>query len=355
MMLLFDPDPPFICSYSLGRSTSKEHTQRFTPEWFGNEVDNMKSRKVKAIGYILHHGGEEITEPVKLITQGSLSKVENCVRFLPERNEMTLRIARYCMKVFPEIPHVLFCDTALFAHLPAEASTYAIPYKLRAEGIRRYGGDGLCHQWASEQINTLKMRSYKRVISIHLCNHTNIAAFQNGKAVETSIGFTPIEGIISSTGCGDLDTAIVLQLVSAGMSLEEINRSLSSEGGFTGLLGKQCSLTDILQKSKDPNINFVRDLFYYQVKKFIGSFISVLGGVDAIVFVCDYIDESIELIEETCRSLDLLPLKRREKAKVQHGHWIFSEKDSEVDVFCFKYDKLNILTRKLINLTTKEL
>lgn len=355
MMMLFDPDPPFVRWYSFGRGISEERTQRFTPEWYRNEFENMKSKGAKAIGYLLYHGGEEITEPVKLLSQDSLSKIENCIRFLPERNEMTLRIARYWMRELPEIPHFLLCDTALFAHLPPEASTYAIPYQLRGEGIRRYGGDGLCHQWAWGQICSLKMKLYKRIISIHLGDHTNIAASKNGKAVETSIGFTPIEGIISSNGCGDIDTAIVLQLVSAGMSLEEINQSLSREGGFTGLLGKRRSLTDILQKTEDPHTNFVRDLFYYQVKKYIGAFISVLGGVDAIVFVCDYVDESNELIEETCRSLDFLRLKRREKAKVQHGYWIFSEKNSEVDVFCFKYDKLNILARKLINLTTKEL
>jgi acetate kinase len=353
MMLLFDPDPPFVRWHSFGRGTSEEHTQRFTPEWYRNEFENMKSKKAKAIGYLLYHGGEEITEPVKLLTQGSLSKVENCVRFLPERNEMTLRIARYWMRESPEIPHVLFCDTALFAHLPAEASTYAIPYRLREEGIRRYGGDGLCHQWGWGQICGLKM--YKRVVSIHLGNQTSIAALKDGKAVETSIGFTPIEGIISSNGCGDIDTAIVLQLVSAGMSLQEINQSLSRDGGFTGLIGKRCSLIDILQKNNSDNKKFVRELFSYQVMKYLGAFISVLGGVDAIVFICDYVDESSELIEEICCSLDFLRLKKREKAKASHGYWIFSENDSEVDVFCFKYDKWNILAKKLMNLINKEL
>jgi len=354
MMLLFDPDPPFVRWCSFGKGTSEEHTQTFTPESYRNEFENMKSNEAKAIGYLLYHGGEEITEPMKLLSQDSLHKIENCVRFLPERNEMTLRIAQYWMRELPEIPHVLFCDTALFADLPAETSTYAIPYILRAEGIRRYGGDGLCHQWAWEQINTRKTRLHNRIISIHLGDHTNIAASNDGKAVETSIGFTPIEGIVSSNGCGDIDTAIVLQLVSAGMSLAEINQSLSGEGGFAGLLGRQSGLADILQTNEDPNTDFVRDLFCYQAKKYIGAFISVLGGVDAIVFVCDYVVESNELIEETCRSLDFLRLKTRKKPKLQDGYWIFSENNSEVDVFCFKYDKLNILKRKLINLTTKE-
>jgi len=354
-MLLFDPDPPFVRRYSFERNVSVEHTQRYTPEWFRNESDSMKSKKVEAIGYLLYHGGEEITEPSKLLSQAYLSKVENCVRFLPDQNEMTLRIARYWMKEFPEIPHVLLCDTALFAHLPAEASTYAIPYQLREDGIRRYGGDGLCHQWGWEQICGLKTKSYKRAVSIHLGNQTNIAALKNGKAVETTIGFTPIEGIISSNGCGDIDTAIVLQLISAGMSLEEINQTLSRDGGFTGLSDKRCKLIDILKQNNSDQNNFIRELFSYQILKYIGAFISVLGGVDAIVFICDYVDESNELIEEICRSLDFLHLKKREKVKASHSYWIFTGNNSEVDVFCFKYDKLKILEKKLINLITKEL
>lgn len=354
MMLLFDPNPPFVRWYSTEGGKSGGQSRKFTMERYRSEFANLKSEKPGAIGYLLHHGGEEITEPAKLLSQEFLSRIENCIRFLPDYNEMTLRIVRYWMKELPEIPHVLFCDTALFANLPAEVSTYAIPYRLRSEGIRRYGGDGLCHQWAWEQINALEIKSYKKIISIHLSDYTNIAASKDGKAVETSIGFTPVEGIISSTGCGDIDTAIVLQLVSAGMSLEEINQLLSKEGGFTAILGKKHGLNDVLQMNGDGNVKFAREMFFYQVKKYIGAFIAMLGGLDAIVFACDDPDISGEFIQELCRSLGFLQVRTRENPKILEGYKIFSEDDSRVDVFCFKYNQWNVIAKKLIHITTKE-
>jgi acetate kinase len=351
MTLLFDPDPPYVRWYS---GKSGLHAQKFTTALYRNEFQNLKSKNPKAIGYLLHHGGEEITEPAKLIPQASLSQIENSVRFLPAHNEMTLRLARYWVREMPEIPHVLFCDTALFANLPSEASTYAIPYRLRNEGIRRYGGDGLCHQWTWQQANALKSKVYKRMISVHLGDATNVAASLNGKAVETSIGFTPIEGIISSTGCGDIDTAIVLQLVSAGMSLEEVNQLLSREGGFAGLLGKRHGLVNILHANGDGSVNFTRELFSYQLKKYIGAFVAVLGGLDALVFACDDPGKSGLLIGEICLSLGFLGLKTRENPNEQHGCRIFSEDDSGIDVLCFKYDQWNTLAKNLTYVISKE-
>jgi len=340
MLLVFDPDPPFLRWCKIENQDFSESRRQFgpeSPETVMKSVDGAE--EAEAIGYILYHGGEVIRSPQRVISGESLAEIQSCIRFLPEHNNVTFRTAQYWMAKLPDTKHILFCDTAFFTDLPAKASTYAVPYQLRRKGIKRYGGFGLCHQWAWEKTRSSLNESVGKMVSIYLGDYTNIAAIEHGKPVETSIGFTSVEGILSANSCGDIDPTVVLNLSATGMSFEEINRLVSHQGGFTGLLGKECSYVDIMQDKSNPEMSVVRQILSYSVMKYIGAFISILGGVDAISFTSEHLGKSMSFISEICHKLEFLGLECRTTPCKEKSFWSLTESESEVSALGLEYNK----------------
>lgn len=340
MVLLFDPDPPSL-QWCLAEDGCQGHgTCRIAPGWAETmREETAQLGSVGAIGYVLRHGGDEIVEPLSLLTPQSLETLRRSIRFLPEHNSLSFAAIECGLTEFPGVPHVLLCDTALFANLPREASTYAVPYALRKAGVRRYGGFGLCHWWAYEQANELADCRLGKVLSVYLANRTNIAAIQNGRAVETTIGFTPAEGIVSSTGCGDIDPTIVFQLESTGLSFQEMNRLLSGESGLSGLVGRRCTVAQIVGKTDDRDVLAASRLFRYHILKQIGAFTAVLGGVDAIVFVTEHPDELLPFVRALSEELRFTGYRPDEELRGSENLWRLSTSDSPVKVFCLRYNK----------------
>jgi acetate kinase len=355
MVVLFDPSPPLLRWCTIHDGELSEGRCEFGEYWQNTVDAHVRDlEEVETVGYVLHHGGEEIDKPVSRMTPDSLKNLERCMRFLPEYNEVTLRTAEYWMSKLPNIRHILLCDTAYFVKLPPEASDYAVPSALRKDGIRRYGGFGLCHQWAWEQTELLLGHKERRLISVYLGDHSNLAAIANGSPVDTTIGFTPVEGIISSGGCGDIDPTIVFQLHSTGMSLREITRMLSRESGFTGILGRESVFADILRGWDEPEVSSAREIFCYSLRKSIGAFLSVLGGVDAIVFLTDKPSESMRLILGLCTSMELLGANCRPAPEKQGHVWSIAHSGSRVRIYCLTYDKWNILVELTNRFTLQE-
>jgi acetate kinase len=355
MILIFDPDPPAIRWSLLGQGKQIENGLEFD---MSND-DRMLSRitqpdAIEAVGYVLYHGGEIVKQEETALTERSLRSLERCIPFFPEYNEMTFKVAQHWMARFPGIPHFLFCDTAFFLDLPLETSTYAVPYALRKKGIRRYGGYGLFHQNACERLKGLSLPSTQRVLSVYLGNHSNVAAIRDGKPVETSIGFTPVEGIVSSNSCGDLDPTIVFQLLYAGMSLSEINRLLTRESGFAGLVGHPCTFRDIVRPGEEPQAQFAFEKLTYDVKRYIGGFIPILGGLDVIVFQSEDIDMANDLILDLCASLEFLGLRIAEKPRRQADYSILTRHASPTQVVCIQSNKADIIGRRIRKLMNKE-
>jgi acetate kinase len=343
MIILFDPNPPFLRWCKVEDGIFSENRCTFGPRWADAVIMDAGSiDRIHAIGYMLYNGGSNITSSANILSQDLLARVERCVGLLPEHNDITLKIAQYWIDKLPKIPHILFCDTAFFTDLPTEVSTYAIPYELCKKGIRRYGGYGLFHQWAWKKTQSFLNDQPRKLLSIYLGNHTNIAAIKNGMPLETTLGFSSLEGIPSSTGCGDIDTTIVFQLHSAGMSLEEINRLLSRESGFTGLLGKKCGFLDIVRNS-DSEIAVVRDILCYNILKYAGAFISILGGVDSIAFLSTHIRESLNLISDICNRLEFLGLKCNTIQDLNEDFFRLSATDSRVEAYCMHCNQWKVM------------
>ncbi len=346
MVLIFDPVFPYLRwakidggLLSEGRCVlSNGRLDRFMP---GIGCPD----EVEAIGYVLYHGGEIVREPAGVICAQSLKKIEKCVKFLPEYNDLTLKTIKDCMRRFPGARHILLCDTAFFVDLPEEVSTYAVPYELRKNGIRRYGGQGLNHQWAWDEIKASYARNASCAVSIFLGNYTNMVAVKDGKARETSTGFTQVEGIISAVSCGDIDPTVIFQLHSTGMSFEAINRLLSKESGFSALAGKKIEFSDILGKRQGAKEIALRRIYCYNVVKYFGGFVSSLGKIDSLMFIGEDGGQSIPFIRELCGRFGFLGLKLKRSGTSGNGTvWELSRKDSAVRVFFLKYNRWGILS-----------
>jgi acetate kinase len=343
-MLLFDPESPYLKWYRTNGRETEEGKCIFgnnCMDAVGEKLGDIKD--VTKIGYILYHGGEEIKEPVSLLTEKNIFNFEKCIKYNPELNDMTFKTAKYWMKRIPEAKHFLFCDTAFFLQLSQEASTYAIPHELSREGIRRYGGYGLLHQWVYKKAELLNKRDMHRLISIYLGNNTNIAAIRNNRPLDTSIGFTPIEGIMSSGGCGDIDPTIIFNLNSEGLAFNEINKLLSKESGFSAFLDKNANFFDVIKNKDKGSAADVKEIFSYNILKYIGAFIAELGGVDSIVFSSENLWATGSFILEIINKLQFLGVTCKLKERGQKDFFEISELNSKIKVYCFNYKKWNIL------------
>ena len=355
MTLIVEPDPPYVRWCSIASGTRVEHAHEFGPGWMSAVLnESERGERIEAVGYLLYHGGEIIKEPVTRLSPPVLDALEQAVAFLPEHNGMTSNIARQLTTRLSDTPHFLFCDTAFFSDLPPEASTYAVPYALREQGIRRYGGYGLFHQFAWERAQDLLTPRPVKLVSVYLGNHTNVAAISGGKVVETSIGFTPVEGTISVNSCGDIDPTIVFQLIAAGMTLSEINRTLTQESGFSGILNRPCTFKEIVTGTVEPGMTFVREKLLYDLNRYIGAFAAALGGLDALVVLADDIEESLGFVASVCDSLKFLGLKPSDSVKESEGWRILTEPDSPIQALCVKANTWNIINQTMIILTNKE-
>jgi acetate kinase len=350
MLLLFDPEPPYLrwCVFEQGAARSSRCS--FGAEWLRTVKKGAGNLgRVKAVGYLLRHGGDRIKEPVLRVTPQTLGEVEDAVRFLPEFNDITCKVLDRWTKELPGIPHFLFCDTAFFSGLPDVAGTYAVPEELREKGVRRYGSYGLVHQWAWEKARSLFGENVGKMVSVYLGDHTNVAALRDGRSLDTTIGFTPVEGIPSRTGCGDIDATIVFELLSSGMSFREINELLSRKSGFKALLGRRCSYSDLVSGPATVENSPARDILIYDVLKYVGAFTALLGGLDTLAFATRHPEESISLIREICGRLDFLRVKLHpDGSAAGEDAWNLSGNSARINVSVFKSDIWKIMAGSMI-------
>ncbi|HOY09220.1 MAG TPA: hypothetical protein PLB05_03995 [Candidatus Omnitrophota bacterium] len=171
-----------------------------------------------------------------------------------------------------------------FSRLPEFARLYAIPYELSQQGVQKHGRDGVIHRWALERITNKTGQKFHKVIGILIGEHTNLAAIRAGQPIDVSDGFSRLDGLFSETRCGAIDSSVIFQMLGDGISGERIEEVLSQESGFKALAGGECTLNHILQR-RDSKAKFAKEVFCYQILKYIGAFTASLGGVDLILFV----------------------------------------------------------------------
>jgi acetate kinase len=269
----------------------------------------MKNKsEIDAVGHRVVHGGEEFTDSV-LITPDLMSRLRGLIELAPLHNPHNIRGINACQKALPHAPQVAVFDTAFHHSMPPYAFIYGIPYVLyKRYGIRRYGFHGTSHKYVCDRAAAMlgKPLSQLKVITCHLGNGASVAAVDHGVSVDTSMGFTPLEGLLMGTRSGDIDPAIILHIMSREeLSLHEGNTLLNKHSGLAGISGISSDMREIISAGDSGNANakLALDVFCYRLKKYIGSYMAVLGGLDALVFTAGIGENSPVVRDLTCRGL----------------------------------------------------
>lgn len=258
--------------------------------------------QIQAVGHRIVHGGEKFTRSV-IIDESVIKGIEDCASLAPLHNPAHLIGIRAAIASFPKLPQVAVFDTAFHQSMPERAYVYALPYKLyREHGIRRYGMHGTSHLFVSREAAKMlnKPLAETNVICAHLGNGASVTAVKGGKSVDTSMGLTPLEGLVMGTRCGDIDPSIIYHLVhQLGYTLEEVNNMMNKQSGLLGIseLTNDCRGIEEGYADGHKGATLALEIFCYRLAKYIASYTVPLGRLDAVVFTGG-IGENSELIRE---------------------------------------------------------
>lgn len=263
--------------------------------WASSEasgIDCVRSvADIHAVGHRVVHGGERFTHSV-LITDEVLDGIEDMIELAPLHNPANIKGIQAALELFgPGLPQVAVFDTAFHQTLPERAYLYAIPYQFyRRYKVRRYGFHGTSHRYVAYRYRLLRNtpREETNVITLHLGNGCSAAAIKNGDSLDTSMGMTPLEGLVMGTRAGDIDPAIIDFLaVKEGLSLQQLEGMLNKQSGLIGISGLTNDMRELLEEShehKDRRARLAIEIFCYRVRKYVGAYLAAMGGADAIVF-----------------------------------------------------------------------
>jgi acetate kinase len=257
----------------------------------------------EAVAHRIVHGGERFVQPTR-VDDAVLAEIEALEDLAPLHNPPAVAVLRAARAAYPDIPHIAVFDTAFHATLPRHAREYALPAELRARfGIRRFGFHGISHSHVMECV-AAHMRvpaTTLRIISCHLGNGASVAAIEHGRSVDTSMGMTPLEGLVMGTRAGDIDPGVLLHLLeSAGLDVQRLDEILNKRSGLLGLTGTN-DMREVERRASqgDGDCLLAIELYSYRVRKYIGAYAAVMGGVDAIAFTGG-VGENSALIREHC-------------------------------------------------------
>ncbi|TKX31948.1 acetate kinase [Campylobacter estrildidarum] len=262
-------------------------------------------------GHRIVHGGKTLTKHC-LIDDRVLNEIDRVSVFAPLHNPAHLAGIKTMIKAAPNVPNVAVFDTAFHQTMPDYAYMYALPYEFYdKDSIRRYGFHGTSHAYVSSKAANLLGKSSVNVISAHLGNGASVCAVENGKSVDTSMGFTPLEGLIMGTRCGDMDPAIIPFISKArGLSIEEIDSLMNKKSGVYGICGYN-DFRDIesrVEKGED-RARLAFDMFCYRLVKYIGAYLAVLPGTDGIIFTGGIGENSALVRQKVCERLSHLGIE----------------------------------------------
>jgi len=290
--------------------------------------------EIDAIGHRVVHGGEKFNDSV-LITQEVIEQIESVIELAPLHNPPNLR-GIYAMKeLLPGVPQVGTFDTAFHQTIPAHAYMYAIPYSLYSKyGIRRYGFHGSSHRFVSERASIIMGQPLDKIkmITCHLGNGASVAAIDMGKSVDTSMGLTPVEGLIMGTRTGDLDLGVLTFIINKeGIGIQAANTLINKHSGMLGITGISSDMREIEEAAgdKDEKAMLGLKMYYYRVKKYIGAYAAAMGGLDVVVFTGGIGENSPSTRTEICKGLDFIGLSLdEEKNRNLRGKEIIISSDS---------------------------
>ena len=278
---------------------------------------------ISAVGHRTVHGGEAFANSVK-IDQNVIQSIKDFSKFAPLHNPHNLKGIEVCMELLPNTPQVAVFDTAFHQTMPASSYLYALPRSLYDKlGIRRYGFHGTSHHYVAQRAAEELGRPTEKlkIITCHLGNGASVAAVKHGESVDTSMGFTPLEGLVMGTRCGDIDPALVLYVMNAeGLTPGQMDELLNKRSVMLGLSGVSHDMREIEEKATagDDRCDLALDIYCHRIKKYIGAYAAVMGGVDVIVFTGGIGENSDLVRRRVCKDMEFLGIVLDEEANMQH-------------------------------------
>ena len=324
------PDHAVATKYVIEYLTSPEH----------GVITDMN--EIEAVGHRVVHGGPYFFESV-LLTDEVLEKLELCRSFAPLHTGAHIMGIKGCLAVMPDKPQVLVFDTAFHQTMPAQAYTYGISYDMYEKyQIRRYGAHGTSHRYVTRECIKLlgKPAEDTKIVTCHIGNGSSISAVKGGKVMDTSMGLTPLDGVLMGTRCGAIDPAIVTYIMDKeGYTPAEMDDYMNKKCGFLGISGISSDSRDIEAAIREGNYRaeLAATTLAYQIKKFIGSYTAAMNGLDAVVWTAGMGENNPELRERVCRDLEFFGIKIDTEVNANAHHQsdvvVLSTEDSKVKVF----------------------
>lgn len=304
-----------------------------------NILNDIEGIKLKAIGHRIVHG--KYISKSCLLDKKTIEKIQEAAILAPLHNIPELEIIELCKKHFNIKQYGVF-DTSFYHDIPEVAKKYAIPKSWSNMGIIRYGFHGTSHRYVSKGIKG-------KVITCHLGNGASITAIKNGKAIDTSMGFTPLEGLMMGTRSGTIDASIVQYLNTNGYTIDEIFNTLNKKSGLLGVSNNKSNDVRTLIQSNDQDSNLAIDMFCYYVTKTIGSYIAALNGVDTIVFCAGIGENEYHIRKRICKNFKFMGLKIDNSKNISSSQ-IISTKDSKIKVMVIPTNEELMIAKDVLKL-----
>ncbi|MBY0755541.1 acetate kinase [Clostridium sardiniense] len=313
--------------------------------------------EIAAVGHRVVHGGEKYSKSV-LVDDEVMKYLEECVKLAPLHNPPNIIGIEACKALMPNTPMSVVFDTAFHQTMPAKAFTYAIPYELyEKHGIRRYGFHGTSHKYVSRKVAEVMNKNIEdlKIITCHLGNGGSLTAVDGGKSIDTSMGFTPLEGIVMGTRSGNIDPAILTYLMSElNYTADEVNTMLNKKSGLLGISELSSDFRDIRDAAfdrKEERAILTKDVFFYSIKKQIGAYAAAMGGVDVIVFTAGIGENSKETREGVLEGLEFLGVEiDKEKNAIRADINEISKDDSKVKAYVIATNEELMIAKETLDL-----
>ena len=322
------------------------------------EYGALKSlEELDAVGHRVVHGGEKFAESV-VITDEVLKQIEACNDLAPLHNPANLKGIAAVTALLPNLPQVAVFDTAFHQTMPAKAYMYAVPYALYEKyGVRRYGFHGTSHRYVSARaLEFLGMKAEgTKVITAHIGNGGSLAAVKDGKCQDTSMGLTPLEGVMMGTRSGDIDGgAVSFIMKKEGLDADGISNLLNKQSGLAGISCKSSDMREVFQGNVDgdPKCQLAIEMYTYRIKKYIGSYAAALGGCDVLVFTAGVCENQSDIREMVCKDMEWMGIKldTAKNATIHGEEAVISAPDSKVKVVVIPTDEEKMIANDTASL-----
>jgi len=315
--------------------------------------------EIGAVGHRVVHGGEKFASSV-LLTDEVLKAIDECSPLAPLHNPANLQGIAACKALMPTTPMVAVFDTAFHQTMPAESYLYALPYEYYTKyGVRRYGFHGTSHRFVSQKAAEMLGKDLKdlKIITCHLGNGASLAAIKNGKVFDTSMGFTPLAGLVMGTRCGDIDPAIIGYVAEKeGKTMADMDKVMNKQSGVFGLSGVSSDFRDVEEAANAGNKQAEEALKVYahRVKAFIGAYIAEMGGVDAIVFTAGLGENGKTMRMSICEGLEGLGIEICAKRNDVRGKdTVISKDSSKVKILLIPTNEELMIAKDTVEIVSK--